>query len=339
MVGARLSFLIAMLLAVAPAGGILRADPVFSIAGTLPESGDYDTVLAALADVGAEATSLTLFWDDLEPAGRYDPDVDWPAIANAVYPEAGLALTLTISVVDTVADRRPEDLRALDWDDPRLIARFAAFLDRVLGRMPDVELLQISIGNEVDGVIGADRAEAYGRFFRAARQVARRHRPEVPVTITMTWPGLRSSAAMRDLADLGDAWSVTYYPIDADFAQAPPETLPAVPSQMRALAGDAPILLAEVGFSSDGCGATGEATQKRFFGTLFDTLAGRDDVSLVQLVWLHDIGAEEVAGYAGYYGQAAPCFSRYLSGLGLRHADGRDKLAFRWLREHAGQQE
>lgn len=56
----------------------------------MPRSGDYAEVLAAMDAIGADATSLTLFWDDLVKDGVYVADPDWPAIAEAVYPELTL---------------------------------------------------------------------------------------------------------------------------------------------------------------------------------------------------------------------------------------------------------
>ena len=147
------------------------ADPILSIAGSFAADRDYDTVLAALEDVDADATSVTLFWDEMEVDGIYAPSFDWPSISNFVYPGRGLQVSLMIAVVDTVADRRPADLRGLAYDDPVVIARFTAFLTEVLTRMPGVDLVSIGIGNEVDGVLQDEDWAEYASFFVAAQDV------------------------------------------------------------------------------------------------------------------------------------------------------------------------
>ena len=107
---------------------------------------DYQRSIDIIKSMGATATSLSLAWDELEPAGTYAPADDWPAIANSYYPAQGMALNLTFSVIDTVQDRRPADLRTLAWDDPAVMSRFQTHLTDVLTRMPDVDLVAISIG-------------------------------------------------------------------------------------------------------------------------------------------------------------------------------------------------
>jgi hypothetical protein len=56
-------------------------------------------------------------------------------------------------------------------------------------------------------------------------------------------------------------------------------------------------------------------------------------VPLVNLVWMHDISAEQLEAYRSYYGSDDDCFARYLGSLGLRTRDGADKPAFAWLKE------
>jgi hypothetical protein len=200
------------------------ADPILSIAGTFAADRDYDTVLQGLADAHADATSVTLLWDEMEVDGVYAPPFDWPAISNLVYPAKGLKISLMIAVVDTVADRRPADLQGLAYDDPLVIARFDAFLTEVLTRMPYVDLVGIGIGNEVDGVLRGDDWAAYARFFSAAQSTALRLRPDVPVGMTVTAGGVFGPEAehVRELADLGSVWMVNYYPLLAGFEIADP---------------------------------------------------------------------------------------------------------------------
>ena len=180
---------IAAAIAVAACGFEASAEdvePILSLAGTMPASGDYGGVLAAIDGIGATATSLSLFWDDLERDGFYAADPDWPAIAQAVYPPRGLALQLTFSVIDTVNDRRPADLKGLSWDDPQVMGRFAVLVAEVFSRMPNIELVSIAVGNEVDGFLYDDAVEEYGRFLGTAQDAIHLYRPDVPVTVKTT---------------------------------------------------------------------------------------------------------------------------------------------------------
>ena len=312
----------------------LADGPVLSIAGTEARGQDYGGVLEALHDVGAEATSLTLYWDELEQSGVYGLDPDWPAIANAVYPAQGLAITLNIAVIDTVADRRPADLKGLSWSDPQVIARFETVVSSVLAAMAQTELTSIGIGNEVDGFLSSSDWADYAVFFAAARDATKQLRPDVPVGVTFTWAGLSDSVQARDLADLGDVWMVNYYPLDPAFQVTDPTQARDTLAAMVAAA-STPVFLTETGYPSGGCHASAagqEVFLRNVIGFAEDHAA---DMPLVTLFWLHDIEPDLVDSYAAYYGVDDGCFTDYLATLGLRFHDGRDKPAFAWLRERA----
>ena len=301
--------------------------PTLSLAGTMPASGDYGEVLSAIDGIGATATALSLFWDDLERGGAYAADPDWPAIAQAVYPPRGLSLHLTFSVIDTVADRRPADLQDLPWDDPRVIDRFGSLAGEVLSRMPGVNLVSVAVGNEVDGFLSGASVDEYARFVIAARDAIHAHRPDVPVTVKVTWDGLRSRPEILKLARLGDGLSITWYPMDGEFGLLVPDAALPELDAMAALA-DGPWDLSEVGYASGGCGASSEVEQARFLTGMRERAASAPGLRLVQIVWSHDIPAAEVSAYAGYYGVGDPCFTSFLATLGLVTARGAPKPAY-----------
>lgn len=306
----------------------VQSQPRLGIAGTEPSSGGYDAVLDAMAQADVHVTSLSLFWDEFDIAGTYAPATDWAGIANQVYPDLGIALTLTIPVIDTVADRRPEDLRHLSWDDPMVLARFTRFIDRVLGDMADVEILTLAIGNEVDGhLVGTEAWRAYVTFFTAARAHVRRTHPDLTIGVTMTWNNLRRDPRARDLAEASDAWFVNWYPLAPGYEVLPPDTFAPTLDLMRELAGDQPLYLTEAGYPSGGCGGSAEG-QEAFVRTVVEA----QGIELAMLVWLHDLGPGEAHAYASYYGTQDACFIDYLSTLGLRSHTGFDKPAFGFLR-------
>ena len=310
-----------------------RAEPILSIAGTMDASQNYDVVLDALRAADADATSLTLFWDLLERDGRYAPEPDWPTIANAIYPGEGLQISLMISVIDTVADRRPSDLQTLAFSDPAVIERFDRFLTQVLRSIPDITLTSIGIGNEVDGFLTGTGWNDYVTFFQAAKAVAHRERPGVPVGSTITWNGLRQSDAAQSLANAGDVWMINHYPLTPDFRIEDTDKITSDLAAMIDMAGDKPVYLMETGYPSGGCNGT-DIGQLQFTRNLLDFADDNaKQMPLVTLVWLHDLSDAEVAQYSDYYRVDNPCFANYLGTLGLRTRDGRDKPVFDWLRQ------
>lgn len=306
------------------------AEPIESLAGTLSASGDYGEVLAAIDAIGAEATSLTLYWDDLQLDGDYIADPDWPVIAQTVYPPRDIRIQLTFGVIDTIADRRPAALRNLAWDDPRVVEGFAALTTNVLSRMPDVDLVSVAVGNEVDGHLSGEAVDEYKRFFEHARDAIHSIRPDVPVTIKMTWPGLSKRPDMLALARHGDALSITWYPMDNAFHFADPDGALQELKAMAAMA-DGPWELSEVGYPSHGCGASSPEAQARFHSGLTMSAATQPNLRLVQRVWSHDISTAEVSSYLEYYRTNADCFVSYLASLGLRTNNDEPKPAFEVL--------
>jgi hypothetical protein len=330
------------ILAVGLTLGLILALPQTLLSQTLSidittiENEDYDRAVDLAIAAGAEATSLTLFWDDLETVpGVYAPETfDWPAIAADFYPDRDLPVTLTFSVIDTVTDRRPPDLRGLPWDDPLVIDRFARHLDEVLVRLQPVELIVIAIGNEVDGLLRTENeVAAFARFLDSARARVATDRPGIRIGTKLTFEAVRQAPDIyRPLLDESYAALLTYYPLAAEFSVRPVEDVSADLATMVAFAGDKPLYLMETGYPSGGCGGTPEA-QAAFFETLLSETAGYGDdvVPLVSLTWLSDIPAGAAEVYGDYYGVNDACFLGYLETLGLRAGDGTPKPALDWL--------
>ena len=303
------------------------AQPIESLAGTIPSSGDYGAVLTAIDAIGAKATSLTLFWDELEKDGIYQAEPDWPTIAEAVYPTRQIRIQLTFATIDTLTDRRPPDLKDFAWDHPVVVQRFVKMAQEALSRMPNVNLISIAIGNEVDGHLASDMVDEYASFFEAAQGELKGIRPDVPVTVKTTWQGLKTRPEILKLAQRGDALSITWYPMDALFHFQEPHQAIEELDEMAAVA-RGPWELSEVGYPSTGCGASSEEAQARFHSELTRAARTQPNLKLVQRVWSHDISSAEVEAYADYYNQDAACFGSFLSSLGLRTGRDEAKPAF-----------
>jgi hypothetical protein len=316
--------------------GHVLADPLLSVDITLAEGEDYGEAAAVILDMGADATSFSLMWDELETEpGAFPPIPSWAEATNDYFPTLGLQFTLTFSVIDTVADRRPEDLRDLPWDDPVVIARFAAHVGWVLNRMPDVQIIAIAVGNEVDAHLQtAEEVAAYARFLAAARAEIARLRPGVPVAAKLTFSGLTvDPARLQPIIDAGEAAFFTYYPFDAGFALRPPGDAAGDLDRMITMAQGKALWLLEAGYPSDGCGVPPDG-QAEFVRALRASVATRADaVALVSFTFLTDLPEDVVNHLTGYYGVSDDCFRRYLSSLGLRQVDGTPKPGFAALAE------
>ncbi len=310
---------------------------------TQPEGAPFEACFEMARAAGAEAIQLPIMWDDCEKSpGVFTPDPDWLAIADAYYGPRQVPVHLVLVPIDTNNRRVPADLASVPFDDPRMIERFGAWLDWALGRVPAVKLVSLSIGNEVDALLAgeADWA-AYGVFFEAARERARRVRPGCPVGVKMTWGGLTAPPGAefaRRLNRSSDGVFATYYAIGPDFRVKSAEQAVGDLTALVDAYPDRGIWLLEIGCPSSLRIGGSEELQARFVRDVF-ALWDRRAASIPALhwTWMHDIPATAVESYGRYYRLADEGFLAYLGSLGLRTGEGqgRDKAAFRALREEA----
>ncbi len=311
------------------------ADPLLSIDITLAAGEDFADAVKVIKSAGAEATSISLFWDELETEpGVYAPKDNWPLIANIYFPITGLKFTLVFSVIDTVADRRPPDLQGLPWDDPLVISRFNDHATDVLSRLPRVPFISIAVGNEVDAhLTDASKIAAYARFLVAAKAHIATLRPDTPVATKLTFGGLIANPeGLSPLLDAGDAAFLTYYPLNPDFSFRPPTDAAPDLDRMLALTAGKPLWLIEAGYPSLGCGTEPE-DQAVFYNTLLASARAKGNaLALVSATYLTDLPEAEVDRLSTYYGIGTDCFARFLGSLGLREHDGTPKPALGLLR-------
>ena len=100
-------------------------------------------------DLGVQVVELSLAWDDIETApGNYENE--YLDIANAFYPPNNVQVSLSINPIDTNNLRLPPDLKDKDLDDPEVIERYNKLMDYVLSRTPELDLVSVNIGNEIE---------------------------------------------------------------------------------------------------------------------------------------------------------------------------------------------
>ena len=301
---------------------------------------DYGEAFVQARDIGMQFTELTLAWDELEPEpGQYDDTL--LDIANAFHPAQGTQLALTIVPIDTVVNRMPADLSSEPLDSDVTIARFNALLTHVLDRLSGVDILVLSIGNEVDAYLGDIEAAwtEYEAFFAEAAAHARSVRPGMQVGVKLQYSGLVDDAVERATAlnARADTVLVTYYPLNSDFTVRPPWQVDEDIGRLVALYPEEELMLLEFGYPTAQLLNSSEELQQDFIGYAFDMW---DHYSLwvkaICFTGLHDRPAEEVDSLASYYGYDNEHFIAFLSTLGLSQADGTPKLGLETLAGLAG---
>lgn len=314
-----------------------KGDRLLSLSLTLPEDDDFAAALDLARQVGVQTTALDVFWDDLETApGVYAPDPDWLAIANAYYPTQDMPVMLGVHPIDTNNLRVPADLVGLPFDDPAVIARFESLLDFVFAQIPDLDLVDMAIGNEIDVTLGTDAAlwSRYETLFEAGAVRARSLRPGLAVGTKITFAGITGTAPTeaQSINASADVVLMTYYPLNGDFTVRPPSVVTAdMTLALDLFPGDKPLHLREAGYPSGTLCNSSELAQATFVTELFKAWdVHRDRLKLVELVWMHEISAATLEFYELYYGVSDPVFLEYLGTLGVRtfEGTGQDKPAF-----------
>ena len=127
---------------------------------------------------------------------------------------------------------------------------------------------------------------------------------------------------------------LNYYPQDKQFQVLDLEEVESQLDRVLELV-DGDIYLTEIGYQSgeEFCNSS-EEKQAQFYHWVFQFWDENiDKVQFMQINWMHDISAETLNFYAGYYGSNAAPFLEYLGTLGLKNHDESPKLAWRQILE------
>ncbi len=192
-----------------PTNPFPKGDRILELDANASQNQDFDQAMDLARDLGAEFIRISVFWDDIETEpGIYNPDPNWLAIANQYYSSHDLAISLTISVLDTTEIRVPGDLVDRSFSDPEMQNRIRGLLDYVKTQLVDVDLTYLAIGNEIDGVLGNDLTfwNDYRDFFDPAAEYARELWPDLPVSTKVTFYGLTGpdgGRCLRHVSQLG----------------------------------------------------------------------------------------------------------------------------------------
>ena len=294
---------------------------------------------------GAEATSLSLNWNQIEPSPNvYVDPYGLLATANAFYSANDTRISLTIRPVDANSKPVPSDLRDVPFNDPRMIDRFTRMLRFVLQRMPDATFTSIQIGNEIDKHVTLD-VGAYAALVLWSNVQIKSMRPDVKVGYTATLDGL-VTAGNRDvfqwLNPYVDVVGVTYYPVDGNLQVRDPAVVHADVDALMSRHPNNMVFLQEIGYPSGALSGSSDFKQQDFVQNVFaawDRYADR--IGYASFVRVQDWSQTEAdrAASSPPYNMPYPAFAEFLRTLGMRTypSSGQDKPALATLfREAAG---
>lgn len=151
-----------------------------------PSTQDYQASLRDAVEAGSQVFEIPQQWKQ----SKQTRNTQLLSLLNSLLPSLGLRAVLTLNPLDTLENQIPTDLRHKSYDDPEFVNRYRQFVDRTLAALPECQLVSISVGNEVDILLGqdSDRWRQYTVFFKKARAHIKKRRPDVPVGGILSLP-------------------------------------------------------------------------------------------------------------------------------------------------------
>jgi hypothetical protein len=268
----------------------------------------YAQAFAAGRAAGMNVCVLNLDWNAVEVGvGVYDSTL--PDIANTFYPSVKTPLALTLTPINTTHAVFPYDLQGQQVNHPAVIERFARFTAYVLQRIPDVKLVSVILGNELDANV-LQISELYRAFIREVRAAA----PRVPVGVEMTFDGLAGVNAeqLAELNKLSDIIAVSHYPTGR-----PPGVIHADFAFLATVYPGKPIHFMQIGYPSSRKVGSSRMKQARFVAQAFAAWDARPEVALLNFEWMHDISPEAVTHWSDFYGASSAEFAAFIGSIGL----------------------
>ncbi len=297
-------------------------------------------------------------WDDNNDRYSADPAFDILGIVELVYSTLPVRIALSLRTINTVTAELPSDLRAtsqttglIDFNTPEMKARFKDFIDHVFSRIPNVDLLSISLGNEIDVYLGSS-ATAWSQYAAFISDVAPHARLSygAPIVVgaktTLEGVVLRSAEVAAVNANT-DAVMLTYYPLQGDFSVNDPSVVASdLDEVISAMAseglGDKDIFILEAGYPSASVSVTcpacnsSEQKQEDFVRNLFAAWQDRGDtIAAINFNWLTDVGQSTLDEWRDYYGINDETFIQFLGTLGYRNLDGSAKQGWTAIEQEA----
>jgi photosystem II stability/assembly factor-like uncharacterized protein len=336
----------------------LKGDRILGVDFRTSESGQFPD--DALVDLSADAATLHVVWKDVETTnGVFNgPQAASLAVANQLFSQKSLKVSLTISPIVSGVLTVPEDLkqplstRQIAFNDPRVIVRFWNLLGFVRTQIPDLDVISVQVGYEIDKLLAEvdDAAfwSSYVEFQLAAREGIRSlWGTSMPVGSTWSVDGYLNPEydPLREVMSFADdIVSLTFFPRRGDFTVVDPV---AMLDQLHAIddvAYPKPVYFQAVGYPSAPITGSSTTKQSQFLYAFFEFWdQAQSVVRFVSFGPLHDVSPAQAALLAEspefrHVGPANRArLVGYLGSLGLRTyaGDGESKPAYNTLRNHS----
>lgn len=297
--------------------------------GTSPET--VEKWYAKAAAAGINLQQITPKWNETESsAGVYDfHDFDFRA---ALAKKFSLPVYLNLRIIDTLARSMPGPYEAWRFDDPRMTEKLTTLLRAMQSRNP-AEIRWIAIGNEVDRYFmkHLDEVKAYRQLLLNLQPVLKNLFPGAIVTTNFTFDGISHlDKELKPIYDVGEIFSVTYYPLNPDFTVRPPEIIKADFKLILAAAAGKPVMFQEVGYPSSELLGSSPLKQAQFLQMFFDQLKkSQPEVIGMTYLFMSDLPKALVDVFGEYYKlPGSDKFKAFLATLGLFDGMGNPKPAW-----------
>lgn len=275
-------------------------------------------------------------WDELETEKEVYTNF-YLDIANDYYPNHNIKISLNLNPIDTTNLRIPKDLKDKKLNDKETIERFKKVIDYLMLKTDKLEIVSLAIGNEIDVYLGnnKDKWEEYILFYKEITEYIHNKYPEVKVGTKITFESLNKNLKeeSKNINQYSDIILTTYYPIKNNKVENTIIVHEAF-EEIVELYPNKKIYFAEIGYPSSEYLDSSQLKQADFIRESFKAWdIHKEQILLLNFIWLHDISSEELKHYEKYYGLGSKGFLEYLGTLGFRTYNGKDKLAFVALKE------
>ena len=324
------------------------------ILNTTPAS-SFENNMTTAKSIGATGMILGLGWNQIEKVtpndclapGQYTDPGNALAIFNQILPLHETKLSLSISPISTSINLLPENLKDKGLNNPLVVCRFNKMLEFVFSKIPNIDLISIQFGNEIDGFSSADKDlsfwSEYWGFFSQVSQTAKKLRPNLKVSITGTLYGtigessnVLAKGGLEQLYKISDIVSVTYYPLNSNFSVKDPAVIDREITKLINLYPNKLIYFNEVGYPSGSRKYTKlNDDQEQFVEEIFKSWDKHiNHIPFISFLRLNDLSREDAEFVARSYGlETHQAFISFLEKLGFKHFDGTHKDSFNKLRQ------
>ena len=253
----------------------------------------------------------------------------------------GYRISITFTNVHMDQKHLPEYLKGKRFNDPYLLGRWQKYLDIFLSRYGDY-IDYLNIGNEVNNYFGKHHGEwtDFQWFFRRGEEVIRRLKPAIKIGTVLV--EARRESFWKQIEPYCDHLGITYYTPCSAFGKSPTaEALEknhhkyfgrTLDEAIRVASGKK-ILITEIGCATHPDIDSSPELQVQFIRALFQWLDGKEDLILgmswlAPTDWPYEATRQALQGYLDAAALQHEPFMKYLTSLGLKYEDGREKPGY-----------